>query len=147
MKLKNYTSSVPAERSVALIEKKLIEVGADRISKIYEKGRISGIVFQINRNDHPQTFKLSANTPIIAEIMLAGIKKKRKETEVRVREQAERTGWKLVLDDVEIQVAKILIARREIIEVFLPYIFDLEKNVTFYEKLVESKFKLLKAPG
>jgi len=142
MKLKNYTSTVPTERSVSLIEKKLIEVGADRISKIYESGHITGIVFQINKNDHPQTFKLSANTQIITDMMLKEIKKKHKETERRVREQAERTGWKLVLDDVEIQVAKILIAQREVIEVFLPYLYDFKKDQTLYQKLVLADFRV-----
>ena len=45
MKLKNYTSSIPPDRSVALIEKKLVEVGADHIAKSYEKGKLCGIVF------------------------------------------------------------------------------------------------------
>jgi hypothetical protein len=142
MKLKNYTSSIPPERSVALIEKKLVEVGADHIAKSYEKGKLCGIVFQVNNNDHPQAFKLPANVEAITKIMLEEIKKPHPGTRERVREQAERTAWKLLLDWVEVQVSMIVIGRREVIEVFLPYLYDFKKDQTLYQKLVLADFKL-----
>ena len=146
MKLKNYTSSVPAERSVALIEKKLVEVGASHIAKSYENSHLSGIVFQVDNKGRPQAFKLPANVGAITEIMLEEIRKPHPGTEERVKEQAERTAWKLLLDWVEVQVSMILIGRREVIEVFLPYLYDFKKDETFYQKLVSSNFKMLKAP-
>lgn len=47
MNLKNYTSSVPVERSIMLIEKLLIDAGAININKAIEPStkEIHGIVF------------------------------------------------------------------------------------------------------
>ena len=147
MKLKNYTSTVPAERSIMQIEKRLVEIGASHIAKSYTgDGHLAGIMFQVNNKDHSQSFKLPANVSTISEMMLSEIKRPHPGTKNRIKEQAERTAWKLLLDWVEVQVSMILIGRREVIEVFLPYLYDFKKDETFYQKLVSSNFKMLKAP-
>ena len=146
IKLKNYTSSMPSEKSIMLIEKKLVEIGASHIAKSYEDSRLSGIMFQIQNKDRPLTFKLPANIGVVTEMMLSEIRRPRQNTKRRIEEQAERTAWRLVLDWVEVQVSMILIGRREITEVFLPYLYDFKKDETLYQKLVSSNFKMLMPP-
>ena len=45
MKLKNYTSEVPAIRSMAMIEQCLIDIGASNVNKKYENKICVGISF------------------------------------------------------------------------------------------------------
>ena len=54
MKLRNYTSNVSVEKSMALTEKLLVEGGASHIAKMYEGGVIHGITFAIT---NPETGK------------------------------------------------------------------------------------------
>lgn len=120
MNLKNYTSLVPPEKSVMQIEKRLVGIGATHIAKSYDDGELSGIMFQINQNGRPISLK-------------------------RVREQAQRTAWKLLFDWIEVQASMILIGHREATEVFLPYMYDFKNDETLYQKLSASNFKMLGA--
>lgn len=146
IKLKNYTSSVPAERSIMLIERRLVQIGASHIAKSYESGRLSGIMFQIQGKDRPLAFKLPANVPLIKKMMLSEIKRPRLGTSDRIEDQAERTAWKLLLDWVQVETSRILIGGREITEVFLSYLYDFKNDETLYERLVACDFKMLPAP-
>lgn len=147
MKLKNYTSSIPPEKSIMLIERKLVEIGASHIAKSYDDSQnLIGIIFQIKENDHPLTFKLPLEIDVTIEIMLAEIKRPRRGTKDRIREQAVRTAWKFLLDWVEIEVNRIFIQRKKVTEVFLPYLYDFKKDETLYQKLAASNFKMLMPP-
>ena len=146
MKLKYYTSLISPEKSIIQIEKKLVEIGASHIAKSYESGHLSGIMFQVQNKDRPMSFKLPANVGLVTDMMLSDIKRPRCGTENRIREQAERTAWKLLLDWVEVQASMILIGRREVVEVFLPYLYDFQKDETLYQKLISGGFKQLLPP-
>jgi len=129
-----------------LIEKRLVKIGATHIAKFYDNGHLSGIMFQITGKDRPLAFKLPANVKLVKEMMLSEIRRPRKGTSTRVEDQAERTAWKLLLDWVDVQTSMILIGRREVTEIFLPYLYDFKKDETLYERLVASNFKMLPAP-
>lgn len=143
MKLKNYTSAVSPDRSVASIEKILVDIGATYIVKVYENSLLSGITFQVDYEAKPMLFKLPANVQAITDIMKSEIKKPRENTTLRILEQAQRTAWKLLLDWVSVQASMVLIGRRSVIEVFLPYAYNKQQNRTFYEYLQQSKFAML----
>lgn len=70
----------------------------------------------------------------------------RSETMVKIPAQAERTAWKIVLDWIEIQMAMIDLAQIEIMEVFLPYVYDAQKDMTFFEQIKSNHYKAL-LPG
>jgi hypothetical protein len=145
-KLKNYTSQVPASRSVAQIEERLVQIGAKHIAKSYEGQRLVGIIFQIDDGERPLAFKLPANVELVTKIMLEGVKKSRAGTQARIEQQAERTAWKLLLDWVEVETSRVLIGRRKVVEVFLGYLYDFRADQTLYERLAANDFKMLPAP-
>jgi len=124
------------------IEQRLVEIGASHIAKSYERGSLTGIIFQADN----LTYKLPAYVSRIEEMMLSQITKPRPGTKDRITDQACRTGWKLLLDWVEVQTTLIVIGRRHIIEVFLPYVYDFQKDQTFYQQLEQTKFKMLPGP-
>lgn len=147
--LKNYTSTVPADKSISKIERLLVDFGAENINKTYNKEtkKLDSISFLINIPGITNTmaFKVPAKVDRVFDVLWAQYKKPTPTTKQRVLDQSERTAWKIVCDWVEIQVSMIQLEQAEFIEVFLPYVYDPEKNQTFFEKLKETNFKQLNA--
>lgn len=143
MNIKNYTSNVPIERSINKIEKLLIEFGCNHISKIYDKNRIEGFIFQIIINNRPINFKLPIKTIAIQRVFEKKVKKPRRGTMNRVLDQAEKTAWKILSDWIEIQLTLIKLEQAEAIQIFLPYAYDFKEQKTVFEKYRDNGFKLL----
>lgn len=63
MNLKNYTSSIPADQTIARIERLLVDVGASGIAKEYQSGVVTALMFRIRMSpEQPEaTIKLPAN--------------------------------------------------------------------------------------
>lgn len=147
--IKNYTSTVPATRSVAYIEHRLVKFGARNIVKSYDSnGTLSGLCFVIEPHGTGQlTFSVPARTKEVERRLYSEVRRPRPETKKKISEQAERTSWKLLSDWVEIQLSLVELGQVEFMEVFLPYAVTgmSESGVpqTFYEKIKNSSFKLL----
>jgi hypothetical protein len=145
--IKNYTSTVPAERSVMHIEKRLVAHGAKNILKQYgPTGKLSGVCFIIEVNGQDTPFKIPARVEKAEERLRSQIKKPRAGTMKKIADQAERTAWKIVSDWVDIQMSLIDLDQVELIEVFLPYVYDPSKEQTFFERIKEGGYKLLPGP-
>jgi hypothetical protein len=148
MSLKNYTSSVPAERSISLIEHELVRAGAQHISKSYDdKGNIEGIMFQIMNNNIPLTFQLPTKWRQCFKLMMQDIRRPKPTTEQTVTLQAQRTAMKILYDWVTIQVSMIKLEQAEVIEIFLPYMFNVREQKTFFEIAKEKNYKGLLGDG
>lgn len=144
MNLRNYTSEVSVDRSVSLIERELVNAGAMHISKPYdEDGNLAGIMFQIPNNGRPLIFKLPVRWKTCFKIMMAEVRKPLPTTEERVKQQAQRTAWKILYEWTAIQVSLIKLEQADVIEVFLPYAYDPSKDQTFFERLKAGGFKQL----
>lgn len=147
MNLKNYTSTVPAITSMGRIEKCLVAAGATDISKKYKDQVCTAITFRMMVNNIPMFFQLPAKVEACFEVLWGEVKRPKPETRQNIREQAERTAWKIVSDWVEIQLSMIQLEQAEPLEVFLPYVYDPVKDQTFYKRLQENNFKLLNPPA
>ena len=140
--IKNYTSTVPVEKTILRIELALVTGGAVGIMKDYKDGELEAISFSIpSPGKRLVDIKLPANVNAVYEVFMSSMKRPRAETEKRLRAQAARTAWKLIQDWVEVQMAMIKMRQAELIQVFLPYVWDGKK--TFYGALKEGGFKLL----
>jgi len=141
--MKNYTSQVSVEKTISLIERFLAKAGASNILKNYDGGEISSISFTLFDPVSRKTvfIKLPARVGAVEKILYRKIKRPRNETIKRIREQAARTAWKLMLDWIEVQLSLIEMEQVEALQVFLPYIWDGQK--TFYQALKENNFKAL----
>jgi hypothetical protein len=147
MNLKNYTSEVPAITSMGRIERTLVEAGATDISKKYENGVCIAIRFRMLVNQIPLFFELPAKVDACFKVFWAEVKRPVDGTKERTRQQAERTAWKIVSDWVEVQLSMIKLEQAELLQVFLPYVFDPVKEKTFYNQMKESGFKALLPPA
>jgi len=139
--MKNYTSTVPASRSIFHIENFLAKAGALNISKHYKDGGILSLFFQIENNGKIIPFKLPANVEKCYLALRKQVRRPRPGTEKKLKEQAERTAWKIISDWVEIQMSLIEMEQAEFMEIFLPYVFLGEH--TFYERIKGNGFKML----
>ncbi len=146
MNLKNYTSQVPADRSISRIERMLVEIGANNINKQYTDGQLKALSFLVIVNGNTLAFRLPAKVDVVQRVLWDEVKRPQSGTRQRIRGQAERTAWKIVCDWVETQTAMIKLEQAEFAEMFLPYVYSPELDQTFYERIKESDFKLLGSP-
>lgn len=138
--LKNYTSDVPVSRTVARIEEILAKCGASHIAKEYGNGGvIVALQFMIAAGGKNVVIKLPANPEKVFQALKAQVSKPRNGTMDRIREQSHRTAWRLQQDWVEVQLSMIQMGQAEMLQVFLPYVFN--GRQTYYEVLSERGFK------
>lgn len=144
MKLKNYTSNVSVEKSISLIERRLVSAGAIHTSRTYlSDGSLEGMTFQIPVNGIPMIFRVPAKTADVEKEMMRSIKKPQRGTADRIREQAQKTAWKLLVDWVDVNVSMITLKQVEVLEVFLPYHYNPETNKTLFEHVKDRGYKML----
>ncbi|HMT28792.1 MAG TPA: hypothetical protein PKD91_05885 [Bacteroidia bacterium] len=145
MNLKNYTSSIDASRSMDNIESKLVEIGASNINKKYQDKICTGITFLIYDSGLINTtaFHLTAQVSECFDILFKEVKRPKPETRKLILDQANRTAWKILSDWTEIQCSMILLGQAKPLQMFLPFIYDIKTEETFYDKVVSGKLKLL----
>lgn len=149
MNLKNYTTEVPASRSQDYIEKLLVEFGATNIMKEYADlphlagKRCTTISFIVEIDGYKLPFRLDAKVPNVATWLR---RKKPKATIKTIHEQAERIAWKQQHELLHLQLGQIEMTQLEKLEVFFPYLYDIQLEKTYYQKVKEGNFKAL-LPG
>lgn len=143
MNLKNYTSTVPVERSVAQIERRLVAHGAHDILKLYEDKKLTGIAFITTIEGQKIPFRIPARVENVRKSMVSSLKRPRKGSVDRASDQAERTAWKLLADWVDIQVSLLELNQAKFMEVFLPYMYDHNKKRTLFERMESDGIKNL----
>ena len=151
MNLKNYTSSVPMDVTIARIERLLVDVGATGIGKEYQAGVVTALMFRIAfQPEKPEvTVKLPANVEACLNAFWTDYCKTRgprsNKTKDEFKEQAARTAWKLQQDWVEVQISLIRLQQQDVMQAFLPYAWDGQQTV--YERVRCNGFRaLLPAP-
>ncbi len=140
MKLKNYTTEVPATKSIDMIERLLVDFGAFNIMKEYTQGKCSALSFIIEVDGVRMPFKLPANVPNVAKWLR---KQRPQSSDKTIWEQAERIAWKQQFEILHLQLGQIEMTQMERLEVFFPFLYDIAQNQTYYEKIKAGGFKAL----
>lgn len=145
MNIKNYTSSIEASRSMAKIEELLVEIGATNINKQYADKICIGITFLLFDQQLQQTlpFHLKAQVEECFAILWKDVKRPRPDTKAILRQQANKTAWKILSDWTEIQCSMILLGQAKPLQMFLPFMYDIKSNETLFDKVSSGKMKLL----
>ena len=141
--IKNYTSGVPVDRTLARIETALVKGGASAISKDYHDGQLVALCFSTINPAGGQriSVRLPANSEGVYNALRAACKRPRADTLAKLREQAGRTAWKLMQDWVEVQMSLIAMQQAEFLQVFMPYLWDGKQ--TLFAAFKTSGFKML----
>lgn len=122
--MRNYTSSVPASRSMENIEQLLVNLGCLSVSRFYEEKEVSGFFFQLNIKGEVYSFKLPAKVHLIYKQLTKDKVIKSDSQRIAYRKQAARTAWKTLFELVQIQTDLIMLEQSDALEAFLPYAFD-----------------------
>lgn len=143
--LKNYTSSVPVGRSVQHIEDLLIIHGAKNIMKEIntEDKRVEAICFIICLDGKDIPFKLKASVENVEAILRSKVRKRTPAGDQKIKEQSERTAWKLISDHIEISLSLVEIKQRDLRQTFMADIYFPAKGKTYYEIMMNRGFNLL----
>jgi hypothetical protein len=139
MALKNYTTKVPANRSVQEIQEMLIKAGASGVLMEYEKGtgRIAGLSFQIEFDKKKMGFKLPLQWKECQKVL-----EEQGNSRAWDDDYAYRVAWRILRDWVDVQCALIEIKQVQLQQVFLPYAIQKNGN-TVYENMLQDPGMLL----
>lgn len=149
MPILNYTTEVPAERTVAQIIGLLARKGARSITQDFlGDGRVKAIRFLLNVGGLPSSFSLPVNIDGVAAVIMAEkpyskySNLPRDEWARKQRSVAERISWRILKDWIEAQMALIESGQAEAGQVFMPYAQQRDGR-TMYELWLENNQKQL----
>lgn len=146
MGLKCYTTDVPADRSVAEIQKMLSSRGASGILLEYEKGtgRIERVAFRMRMGEREIAFRLPLRWRDVQQVLSHDVT-----IESRYRSRAQkdedycyRVAWRILREWVDAQMAMVDLGMVKVQEVFLPYAI-MRDDRTLFEAMVADPSRLL----
>src|SRR5262245_62846274 len=125
MNLANYTSGVPANRTIADIEAILADAEAVSVNKLYGHDRtIASLSFAVPLNGHLVNIQLPAKVDKVYQVLRAEVRRPREGTDQRILEQAERTAWRIMWEWVRVQMSLVKLKQADLIQIFLPYVIN-----------------------
>ncbi len=140
--IKNYTTDVPVEKTVAEIQKLLSENGASAVAIEYHEGAVTDIFFKIRRSGHDLPFRLPAKAEQVYQALWGGKQEWEQERYgTGWRRQAERIAWRICKIWLEAQISLINLEQAKIEEVFLPYLV-MAGDKTLFEMMEQNQFLL-----
>lgn len=119
MPILNYTTTKSADATLAEIQKILVKHGCRKITVDYDQdGNPSNLTFMSVFNQQSIYYSLPCNFDKIHRVLI----KQAVRREHKTKEQAIRTGWRIIKDWIEAQMAFVETEMVDLAEVFMPYI-------------------------
>ena len=141
--IKNYTTDIPVERTIAEIQQLLVHNGARGIALEYdERGSIKDIFFKVIVNQRELPFRLPAKADKVYTALHEGTPDHyHTRYGNQWRAEAERIAWRICKTWLEAQITLINLEQAKIEEVFLPYLI-LPGDKTLFETMERNQFLL-----
>lgn len=140
MPLLNYTTTVPAHRTIAQVQAILAKSGARQVLTEYgPSGVPTGIAFAVDTPHGLRQYHLPVDVAAVAQVMRTD-----RGTPPRYRspEQAERVGWRILKDWLEAQLAIIATRMVTFDQVMLPYMATGPTGQTVYQLWIDQQLAL-----
>lgn len=138
MPILNYTTTVPASRSIGQIQDLLVKGGARAIMSEYDdRGFAAGLSFAVGTPMGLQSFRLPANVDKVHAVL----QRQRVQPRYRERSHAERVAWRILKDWIEAQLAIVQSEMVSLDQVMLPYM-RVEGERTVYELVRDRQLAL-----
>jgi hypothetical protein len=153
----NYTTKIPASRTVAECQDLLAQAGAESVSVLYENRRPSGLSFRIETPFGMRSYAMPVNSEGTAQLLRkmdedrawppsfykggAGTKLIR---QYLTPEHAAAVAWRVARDWLEAQLAVIAISMVSLDQVMLPYL-EVDPGVTVYDRYLANERAALEA--
>ncbi len=141
--IKNYTTDIPVDKTIAEIQKILAQNGARGIALDYdEDGTIKDIFFKIILNNKELPFRLPAKAERVYAALHEGTPDHyHRRYGKQWREEAQRIAWRICKTWLEAQITLINLEQAKMEEVFLPYLV-MPSNKTLFETMEQNQFLL-----
>lgn len=136
MPIKNYTTSVPANRSIQEIQETLVKHGATDVLLKYElgTGRIEALKFVVRMvDDRRIPFQLPVDWRAFQAVL-----KEQRVSKFRDEDYCYRVAWRVVRDWVMAQMALYETQMVTVTQIFLPYAVT-KTGETLYERAMLSQ--------
>lgn len=147
MPIKNYSTSVPAQRSIEEVTRALVKAGAIGVLSEYEPGtgRISGLSFRLALSGGPVAFSLPVNWRAFQAVLKRqGVRTRRNAGDDN--EFAYRVAWRCLRDWVLAQLALYETQMVDLPQVFLPFA-TVGRGQTMYEAVKARQWLLPEKAG
>lgn len=147
-KILNYTTEVPAKKTIAEILQILQDAGALQILTNCENSKVTEIAFQIKTHYGQRGYRLPARIEPCYRVLLEGKKWFQTDTYVKkqnIHDQAERVAWRIVREWLVSNLALIRLGMVQFEETMMPYMLVGDDGRTAFEDYC-NKQKLL-GPG
>lgn len=146
-RIKNFSTSIDAEKTIMEIERMLAKYGAAKIMKEFDdKGQPYRLSFTIHTQNGEMPIKLPMNKAGLLNVfkmLVSDGKLPRKFWGSDwSEEQAMRVGWRILLDWLYSQISLLQIEMVKIEEIFLPYIYNAKLGKTMFEIIEQKGFNL-----
>lgn len=143
--MKEFLTNVPAEESIREIEELLIGFNVKNITKEYEQNSLRAITFTLTVEDRDVPFRLPINIESIKDRLKMEVRKVKPSNEywIRLHNEAERIGWALMVDFIDLQISLVKLGQTQLMETLLPFVWDWQSQETLYTKMKTDGFKML----
>lgn len=136
----NYTTSIPAARTVAEVQTLLGEQGAAAVAVRYINRRIVGVTFTLDGPHGARAFTLPVDVDAVHRLLNTAaveqeIRRRLKKSPgpLQTREHAERVAWRTAKDWLEAQLALVQASMATLDQVMLPYL-HVDGEITLYDR-------------
>ncbi len=142
MPLLNYTTTVPAQRTIEQIQRLLVKHGAKAIMTEYDNNReITGLAFRVNSAHGELPIRLPVKVEAVEAILYRDWDEGRMERKYTREGHARRVAWRIMKDWLEVQMALIETEMVTMAEVFLSYV-QVGEGISVYKALSDRRFQL-----
>lgn len=139
MAIKNYTTTINANKTIGEIQELLSKHGATAIMTEYSNGNVTGLSFKIMTPRGEMGVRLPANTDRVLQVLRNQRKKNNKVKDTM--EQATKTAWRIIKDWIDAQMAILETEMVEMEEIFLPYMIN-NDGQTLYQAFKNNQLML-----
>jgi hypothetical protein len=136
----NYTTVIDPTKTASECIARLAAHGATAIGMTYDKGFPTGLQFQIQTEHGLQAYALPVNVTGTLKALQKAARERRIPTSKATAGQAQRTGWRVVKDWLEAQLALIEAGVADMAEVMLPWM--LVNGQTVYQGFLRNQLAL-----
>lgn len=139
MAIKNYTTTINANKTIREIQELLSKHGANAIMTEYNNGEVIGLSFKIMTPRGEMGVRLPANTDRVLQVLR---NQRKKNNQVKdTMEQATKTAWRIIKDWIDAQMAILETEMVEMEEIFLPYMIN-NDGQTLYQAFKNNQLML-----
>ena len=139
----NYTTTIPAARTVGECQELLAAAGADAVAVMYSDRKPAGLSFRLSTPAGPRDFAMPVNIDGVQKMLMKANREKRLRSDghrnatYETRDHASNVAWRVLKDWLEAQTAMIAAEMATLDEIMLPYL-ELGGGRTLYQAYLES---------